>query len=98
KKHQSLLINLRQSVNGFPAYGGVLRRGRAFGDGIANWTMYRPVAFSQLFNRSNLWENQAVLRTNPGAFAVNSLRTRDDYFFCRQVFLANHLEHLRGPK
>ena len=57
--------------------------------------MNLPVAAPQLLDRADRRKNQTVLRTNAGAFAVNRLRARDDYFLDRQFLFADHLEHLR---
>src|SRR6266478_8758039 len=71
EQHESLLIDLRQAVNGFAAHRRVLWRGNTFYDGVAHGAMHLPVAVTQLFDWAHAWKNQAVFRAFAGAFAVN---------------------------
>ena len=95
EEHEFFLIDFRQPVNGFTTDGCVLWRRRAFCNRAANRTMNLPVAAPQLLDRADRRKNQAVFRANAGAFAVNRLRARDDYFLDRQSLFADHLKHLR---
>ena len=96
QQHEFFLIDFGETVNCFAANRSVLGCRRTLGHRAANGTMHLPIALLQLFHRAHGWKNETVFRTNPGAFAVNRLRTGEDDFFDWQIFLANDLEHLGG--
>ena len=83
EQDEPLLIDFRQTVNGFTADRRVFRCGNAFCDRAANRAMHLPIAVAQLFDRSDAWKDQSVLRTFARAFAVNGLRAGNDDFFDR---------------
>src|SRR4029077_16272621 len=73
EQHESLLINFRQAVNGFPPHRCPPRRGKTLCDRSANRAVHLPIAATQLLDRGGAWKDPPVLRTFARAVAVNGL-------------------------